>query len=53
MEIIFTGGAAKAVTGTAKFAHIADKLADFARYSDKFGDATTFTLGTSRPRLSL
>ncbi|MGN6544441.1 MAG: Hint domain-containing protein [Aureliella sp.] len=38
-EILFTAGTASAVTKGAKFARIADKLSDFAKATNRFGDA--------------
>ena len=38
VELLFSGGLSKTVTGTAKFAHIASKLGDFGKYASKFGD---------------
>jgi len=37
-EYALSAGVSKVVTGSARFAHVADKLADFAKYADKFGD---------------
>jgi hypothetical protein len=36
-EILLTAGLSKIATGSAKFAHIADKLADFGKYAHRFG----------------